>query len=156
MKRAFRLFLLTIAMVLCSGLTFAQHANNRQRLTREQLAEAQAEKIAKQLAFDDETTGKFITTFCNCQKEIWALGPRKRKPQAKMTDAETEQALKEKFANSQKLLNIREKYYQEYSKFLTQLQIQRVYELEKQMMKRLASHGKKRAANSNRKKDKSK
>lgn len=145
MKRTFRVFLLTITMVLCGGMALAQNATNKQRLTREQLAEAQAEKIAQQLAFDEQTSERFITTYCNCQKEIWALGPRTRKPKGKMTDAETEQALKEKFATSQKILDIREKYYEEYSKFLTQLQIQRVYELEKQMMKRLANNGKKRA-----------
>ena len=41
---------------------------------------------------------------------------------------------------SEKLLQIRQKYYAEYSKFLTQNQIKRVYVLERQMMKRLANH----------------
>ena len=35
------------------------------------------------------------------------------------------------------MLDIRKKYYKEYSKFLTQNQIKRVYELEQQMKKRL-------------------
>lgn len=46
--------------------------------------------------------------------------------------------MKERFAHSQKILNLREKYYGEYSKFLTQKQIQRVYQLERQMMQRLS------------------
>ena len=43
---------------------------------------------------------------------------------------------------SEKILNIRQKYYKKYSQFLTQQQIQRVYELERQMMKRFAQKGK--------------
>lgn len=39
---------------------------------------------------------------------------------------------------SEKILDIRQKYYKEYSKFMTQKQIQRVYEIEKNMMKRFA------------------
>ena len=42
---------------------------------------------------------------------------------------------------SEKILNIRQKYYKKYSQFLTQQQIQRVYEIERQMMKRFAQRG---------------
>lgn len=51
-----------------------------------------------------------------------------------------EQAIKERFERSQQLLDLREKYYEEYSKILTQKQIQRVYELERQAMNRLEKH----------------
>ena len=43
---------------------------------------------------------------------------------------------------SEKILDIRQKYYKKYSQFLTQQQIQRVYEIEKNMMKRFAQHAK--------------
>ena len=45
---------------------------------------------------------------------------------------------------SEKILDIRQKYYKKYSQFLTQQQIQRVYELERQMMKRFAQKGSKK------------
>ena len=48
-----------------------------------------------------------------------------------MTDEETGQMLKARFAHSQKILDLRQKYYGIYSEFLTQKQIQRVYELER-------------------------
>lgn len=54
------------------------------------------------------------------------------------TEAESEQAIKARFEHSRKILDIRQKYYEEYSKFLTQKQIKRVYELERRMMGRLA------------------
>ena len=122
-----------VAFVAFSTPTFAQN-NTKQRKTREQMVEAQAQHIAKKMAFDDATSARFVKTFCEYQKEVWALGPRQR-PQRKegqsQSEADAEKAMKERFAHSQKILNLREKYYGEYSKFLTQKQIQRVYQLER-------------------------
>lgn len=136
MKKIFRILLFAMAMTTFCANTYAQK-NNKQRMTREQLAETQAKYIAQEMGMDDTTTEKFVATFCQFQKEIWKLGPRpKRKVQGR-TDAETEQAIKKRFDHSQKILNLRQKYYEEYSKFLSQQQIVRVYELEKKMMDRL-------------------
>ena len=136
MKNIIRIFMLTVAMVTISVSTYAQKSD-RQRMTREQLAEFQAEYIAKELEMDDMTTQQFIKTFCQFQKDIWALGPRPKKDISTCTDEEAEQAIKERFAHSQKILNLRQKYYEEYSKFLSQKQIGRVYELERKMMDHL-------------------
>lgn len=137
MKRIIRMLFLAVVMAALCGTANAQKSE-KQRMSREQLAEAQARHIARQLAFDDKTTAKFVDTYTRCQKEIWTLAPRNkdRRGTAK-TDAETEKAMKERFERSQKLLDIRKKYYKEYSEFLTPKQIQRVYSLEKSMMGRL-------------------
>ena len=57
--------------------------------------------------------------------------------------------MRKRFERSQKVLDIRNKYYQEFSKFLTQKQIEQMYDKERKMMKRLserrrANHGKRR------------
>ena len=138
-----RLLLLVVALTTVCGTISAQ--TGKQRLTREQLAEVQAKHIAKEMAMDDATSQRFIDTFCQFQRDIWALGPRPKRPKqphSQMTDEETEQALKDRFAHSQKILDLRQKYYGIYSEFLTQKQIRRVYELERQMMDRLSKHGK--------------
>ena len=83
---------------------------------------------------DEATSQRFIKTFCQFQQEIWALGPRPKQSHSQMTDEETGQALKARFAHSRKI----QKYYAIYSEFLTQKQIQRVYELERQMMEHLS------------------
>lgn len=137
MKKIFNVMMLVIAMTMFTVNSFAQAPNNKQRLTREQLAEKQAQHIAKDLALDNETTTKFINTYIKCQKEVWALGPRPRR-NLNGNEEQTEQDIKKRFEMSEKLLDIRKKYYKEYSKFLTQTQIQRVYKMEKNMMKRLA------------------
>lgn len=137
MKRIFNVMMLVVAMTMITLNSFAQAPNYKQRISREQLAEKQAQYIAKDLALDNETTTKFINTYIQCQKEVWALGPRPRR-NFNNNEEQTEQDIKKRFEMSEKILDIRKKYYNEYSKFLTQAQIQRVYKLEKNMMKRLA------------------
>lgn len=134
-EKTIGLFLMMLVMV--AGVEAANPPESRQRMAREQLAETQAKHIAEALAFDEQTAAKFVETYCECQKEIWTLAPKKQR-QRGATETEAEETIQNRFDRSQKLLDIRKKYYDEYSKFLTQKQIERVYELEKQMMKRLS------------------
>ena len=142
MKHIIRTFVIAIMMIASCTTVFAQPNTQKQRMSREQLAEVQAKHIAGELAFSDAVTEKFVKTFCDCQKEIWALGPRPRPDKQGMSEQENEERIKQRFAMSEKILNIRQKYYKEYSKFLTQAQIEKVYEQERKMMNRLANRGK--------------
>ena len=130
---------MAIAMLFTS-INMSAQSNNQQRLSREELAEKQARHIAHELALDDATTQKYVATYKAYQQEVWALGPRVKRHQANASEAEAEQANKARMEQSQKILDLREKYYKEYSKFLTQRQIERAYELEQQVMRRLARH----------------
>lgn len=150
MKQMIRIFVIAIMMIASCATVFAQQSGPRrpttqQRVSREQLAEVQAKHIASELAFSDAVTEKFVRTYCNCQKEIWALGPRQRPGQQGTTEQENEERIKQRFAMSEKILNIRQKYYKEYSKFLSQTQIEKVYEQERKMMKRLAQRRNRKA-----------
>ena len=133
-------------MTVSSTLVNAQIAKpgfqktERQRMTREQLAQTQARHICNELALDEEKSTKFCNEYCNYMKEFWAIGPKVGKKQrTDMTDAQAETQNKQDFERSQKILDLRQKYYKRYSTFLTQRQIQRVYEIEKQMRYRLAA-----------------
>lgn len=145
-KLVLRLFMVMCMMTISSTIVNAQHTKpgvqktERQRMTREQLAETQARHICNELALDNETSAKFITEYCNYMKELWAIGPKTNKKQrTEMTDAQAEAQTKMDFERSQKILDLRQKYYKRYSTFLTQRQIQRVYEIEKQMRNRLGA-----------------
>ena len=141
MKNMVKTWLAVLTFVACS-LTMTAQSDNNQRMSREQLAEAQAKHIASELGLDEGTTKKYVETFCDYQKEIWALGPRETgKKKTEMTDAETDQEIQARFERSEKILSIRQKYYKRYSQFLTPKQIDRAYKLEREAMKRLARHG---------------
>ena len=140
MKNILRIALCAIMMAVCTTAVQAQNNQSiEQRMSREQLAEKQGKYIAHELAFDEQTTQKFLATWLDYQKEVWALGPRlKKHDKVSQTDAEAEQAIKQRMERSQKILDLREKYYKRYSQFLTPKQIERVYELERKTMQRLS------------------
>ena len=142
MKKILGILMMVVAMMTVSTSVCAQVPNQKQRLSREQLAEKQAQYIAHDLGLDDKASSKFIDTYTQFQKEVWTLGPRPHHKKGEVkTDAQTEQEIKHRFEMSEKILDIRQKYYKKYSQFLTQQQIQRVYEIERQMMKRFAQKG---------------
>ena len=136
MKNLLKINLMAILMLVFCTLGNAQ--DRQQRMSREQLAEKQAKHIAQELAFDEATTQQFVETFCAYQQEVWALGPKHKSEPT--NDEEAEQAIKERFERSQQILDLRQKYYEEYSKFLTQKQIQQVYKLERQVGDHLKQH----------------
>ena len=146
MKRIIRIMALAMFMVCMSMGANAQNKQkkDRSRMSVEQLTKLRAKRIAQALALDDATAQKFTTTFCACQKELYAankaMKENKGKKRSEMTDAEIETIQKDRFKQSRKLLDLREKYYGEYRKFLSARQVQRVYELEKQDFKKFASH----------------
>lgn len=146
MKRIIRIMALAMFMVCMSMGANAQNKQKKDgsRMSVEQLTELRAKRIAQALALDDATAQKFTTTFCACQKELYAankaMKENKGKKRSEMTDAEIEAIQKDRFKQSRKLLDLREKYYGEYRKFLSARQVQRVYELEKQDFKKFASH----------------
>lgn len=144
-----KMMMFCIISMASIGMTMAQpndKGGDKKRPNMEQFTQKQAERIAQQLAFDDKTTKKFVETFCNCRKEIAATRKphsQKKKP-SEMTDSEVDKCIKARFQQSRKILDIREKYYHAYSKFLTPKQIQRVYDLEKKDMRHFEKKGPKK------------
>lgn len=117
-------------------MSFTLSAQN-DKMSREDLALKQAEHISYSLAFDEVTSAKFKEVYCSYQKEIWELGP-------KLPKGDSKQEMEQRFERSQKILDLRKKYYDIYSTFLTPEQISRVYEIEKDMMRHMsANKGKK-------------
>lgn len=141
MKQIVKSMMVALMMIATCTVAFAQPQGKKQRMSREQLAEVQAHHIAEQLAFSDDVTAKFVSVFCQQQQEIWALAPRL----GRMAATTDEEQIQQRFHRSEKILAIRKKYYKEYSQFLTQAQIKRVYEIERQTMKRFAKKAKRQA-----------
>ncbi len=133
MKAIFRTIIAASFAILMSMTLSAQP--NGKKISREELAVKQAEHISTELAFDDATSKKFKETYCNFQRELWAMEPRLgMQPQ----ENPSEEEMKQRFERSQKILDLRKKYYEIYSTFLSQKQISRVYEIERDMMRRLS------------------
>lgn len=141
MKKRIGISIVAICVMMLGNVSFAQ-SNNGQSQTREQLAETQAKHIATEMNMDKATAKKFTETYCQYQNELWAIRPAERQYRNRATtDEEAERIIKQRFEHSRKILDLREKYYGIYRKFLTPLQIQRVYNLEQSMADRISRNG---------------
>ena len=148
MRTKFFLMMLA-AIVMGSQVTlFAQEKKGakpeRRQFNKEQMLEMQCNQIIKGLALDDATATKFIPVYKQYMEEMRATrhmgacrnianrtAADKQTPKPLPTDAEVEQAIKARFAQSRKILDVREKYYNEFRKFLSPKQIQKMYNMEK-------------------------
>lgn len=148
MNKVFRyLIMLTIALTVTFN---AAAGDNQQKMSREKFAEVQAMQYAKELSLTDEQTDLFVKTYCDCQKELWSYGPQKNEAEKRnsdkreLTEDEARRELTNRFAHWRKFNDVQEKYYKKYSKFMSQVEIFRFYELERKHMDKMRHHGKNR------------
>ena len=117
------LFLMT--MVLGTQVMIAQDKQGkhegRKRISHEQMSKMKAERFAGELGLDDKTAALFKDgKDNNSEKKEWKAP----------TDEEVEKMIKGRFTQSRKMLDLREKYYDVFRKFLSPKQIQKVYDME--------------------------
>ena len=141
-------FVLLVACFMGTQVMSAQHHENgkrpsRKRMTIEQMTNMQANKIIGDLGLDDKTAAKFKDVYARYMKEMNDLRKegmdfrmrgriQKGDTLAKMkmqmpTDAEVDKMMRDRFKQSRKMLDIREKYYDEFRKFLSPKQVEKVY-----------------------------
>lgn len=135
MKKIVSIACCAIMMALCTTVQAQEnHCDQvkKKPMNPEQMVEKKAQHIVRQLALDDATAKKFIETYCEYKKEMKALCHKDCcKGNQNLTEAEAEKALKACFEKREQSLSLQKKYYGKYSKFLTQKQIMRVYEMDK-------------------------
>nr|WP_308757597.1 hypothetical protein [uncultured Bacteroides sp.] len=146
MKTKF-IYVLMATLLIGSQTISAQNKDNRdnkQRPTPEQMAKRQTNQMVKTLMLDDATAAKFTPVYENYLKELRECrmmnrrdrmknnnAETKQTPKPVLTDKEIEKQIKDQFAQSRKILDIREKYYNEFSKILSPKQIMKIYQTEK-------------------------
>lgn len=153
-----------VALLLATSFTLsAQHP--KQQPAKKNYRALQCEQIVQTLMLDDATAARFTPVYKQYMTEMRAVrnhaSPRKAgksatgeaakpttKPAVKPipTDNEVEQAIKSRFAQSRKMLDVREKYYTEFRKILSPKQILRIYQIEKKNTAQAQKELKKRHA----------
>ena len=149
MKTKF-IYVMMAALLIGSQTISAQNKDNKdqkQRPTPEQMMQRQANQMVKTLMLDDATAAKFTPVYegyLKALRECRMMNRHERNrgnnAEAKQTakpvptDAEIEKQIKDQFAQSRKILDVREKYYNEFSKILSQKQIMKIYQQEKSNM----------------------
>lgn len=130
------LYLALLLTSLMPSIAFAKNQGGKERETPRSLSERQALYIADELAFDDDTTQKFVEVYKRQKQELLQLRePRQAKSESR-TDKEVDRAIRERFVRSAKILELRKKHYEEYLTFLKPKQIERIYRLEQTFVNR--------------------
>lgn len=146
-------FIYVILAVLLMGSQMTLSAQNtdnkekKQRPTPQQMVQMQTNQMVKILMLDDATAAKFTPVYEKYLKELREcreMNHKSRTAKAKqgtdanakqerpsMTDDEIATMLRNQFTQSRKMLDVREKYYNEFSKILSQKQILKIYQQEK-------------------------
>ncbi len=134
-----RLFFLAAAFVTVITANAQKNDNARQmreRPSAEQMTELRAKKMSETLLLDDKTSEKFIPLYKQYFTELQAVRPERRmkrdgnnpkEAKQEMTEEQIAERIKESFANERKALDIKEKYYKDFSKILNQKQIEKMY-----------------------------
>lgn len=132
--------ILSAVVLLASSFIYAVSAQESQKpeFTPEQKAEFKAQRLANSLLLSDETTQNFIPVYKAYKLELNAANekyrPAKRGEEMKgksMTDKEVDAFIRNGFAKSKAILDIRIAYYDKFLKVLTPKQIKKMYEEEK-------------------------
>ncbi|MEG0646329.1 hypothetical protein [Bacteroides neonati] len=149
-------FMYVLLAAILVGSTMTLSAQNKEaqtkkpRPTQEQIIEMQGNQMVKVLMLDDATAAKFLpvyTRYLTALRECRTMNRHARigntenqgeqanqgKPAMKpaLTDAEIEKQIKDQFAQSRKILDTREKYYNEFRKLLSPKQIAKIYQTER-------------------------
>ena len=151
MKTKF-IYVIMAVLLMGSQMTLsAQNTDNKQkkqRPTPEQMVQMQTKQIVKTLMLDDATAAKFTPVYEKYLKELrecrmmthkartektkaQGTDANVKKERPSMTDDEIATMLRNQFTQSRKMLDVREKYYNEFSKILSQKQILKIYQQEK-------------------------
>ena len=150
MKTKF-IYVIMAVLLMGSQMTLsAQNTDNKQkkqRPTPEQMVQMQTKQIVNTLMLDDATAAKFTPVYEKYLKELrecrmmthkartektkaQGTDANAKKERPSMTDDEIATMLRNQFTQSRKMLDIREKYYNEFSKILSQKQILKIYQQE--------------------------
>lgn len=98
----------------------------------EEVVKMQAQDIAEQLALDNKTTKKFTEVYTAYKTDLNNVKKQcpvkhKAKGGEPLTDEQVEANIKARFAQSRAIIDVREKYYDEFRKILSPQQIEKIY-----------------------------
>lgn len=130
--------------LICSVPSFAQQKGTG----KQQKTEMRTAHIATILGLNDANAARFTTLYNRCSNEMHAAQKKyaRTHPQKgqRLTDQQVKANIEKQFGLTQSILDIRKKYYAEFSKFLAPRQIERLYELEKKNGEKLREMAAKR------------
>lgn len=151
-----RIILITVVALVAGMTASAQKADTKtkkdRKLTTEQIIQKQTDIMIKSLVLDDKEAAMFEQVYGKYIAEKKAVRDKYRSDRStycdgeqrcipeegkcRLTDAQIEAKIRDDFKSSRAILDLREKYYNEFRKFLSPRQIQKIYNFEKRGARR--------------------
>ena len=134
--------LLWILLAMTSLSVSAQNAN-RFPLLRERLAQAKLYEIQQRIRLDQKAFEKFSPIYLKYEQEISEINFRKlarltQDNPDSLTSDEAKQLIIYQLTSARKLIDIREKYFKEFSTVLSPQQIIKIFQTEAEIRKKVA------------------
>lgn len=113
--------------------SYVQAQTYQRKINIERFDSIRSKHMADVLMLSDATTAKFIPLYHNYLSEVRSINTynkiigKKNHLKTQKTDAEIQKMIEESFERSQKILDIRIKYYKEFKKFLSPKQTARLF-----------------------------
>lgn len=129
--------MLGIIMAFSFNANAQEKKEGKRQFNPEMMVQKRAEKIANKLELDDATSAKFMETYKAYLKEMHEVYAKygkqfRGKKDERKSDAQVEQDIKNQFAMSRAIIDVREKYYNKFRAFLNPRQIQVIYSQERE------------------------
>ena len=125
--------IITLAVTaLCSMPAAAQehHGKAEKTVSHVEMAKARTLEIASKIGLDEATTAKFSEIYLQFLKETGEVMKDVKRPEPGNSDEEIDRNIRNNFAFSRKMLDLREKYYEKFLTIMTPTQIQNLYKQE--------------------------
>lgn len=129
MKRIFSL----LVLVCCVSIVSAQ----KREQIQEQFAKAQFNEIRSALALDEKTAKELEPVYMSFMNELRPPRREREMPLERDSEERIEQQTRAKLAMAVNIANIREKYYDIFRNYLSPSQIVKMYQTEKDIMRRV-------------------
>lgn len=128
--------ILLIGFATQANAQTAKRGAARQKMSVEKRDSLQCQRMANELMLNDATMAKFTPLYMNYLTElrnVWGSDKKADKKRdfgamKERTDAEIYKSMEDRFTKSQKVLDIRTKYYKEFKRFLTAKQVEKIYQ----------------------------
>lgn len=122
-------FVLLLFAVFASSITLFAQDNDKvkkDKPTKEERIEMMTKRMSSKLMLNDSQSAKFASVYKNYLNDIQELRPQKAQMKGNLDDAQRDKMIREGFAHQRKMIDLKEKYYNEFSKFLNPAQAQKI------------------------------
>ena len=108
-----------------------------EELSDEEFVQMQTRDMANWLNLEGDARKKFISTYGAFRKEINSIAEKSRPADRAETEEEIDMSMQKNFEVSEKILDIRKRYYAEFKEFLKPSQIRQMYQFENEAGRRM-------------------